>query len=73
MINDEKRKKKHLDSLWVNTDVEKWTIALAKGQDEKVDEIMSKIFEEHPSPYSFLMDEEKEACKKNQGGIIWQR
>lgn len=59
-----KERKKYLDSLWINTDVGKWAIALAKGQDEKTDEIMNKIFEMHPRPYSFLMDEEKEVCKK---------
>lgn len=59
-----KERKEYLDSIWMNTDVGKWTIALAQGQDEKADEIKDKIFEVCPSPIHALMDEEKEAYKK---------
>ena len=60
---DEARKKQ-LDNLWMKTDVGEWAIALSQGQDKKADEIINKIFKERPDPYWFLMNEEKELCRK---------
>lgn len=60
---DDKRKKQ-IDNLWMDTDVGKWAIALANGQNNDADEILKKIFKINPSPYQYLMDEEKELCNK---------
>lgn len=60
---DEKRKKQ-IDNLWMDTDVGKWALALANEQTNEADEILKNIFKTNPSPYQYLMDEEKELCNK---------
>lgn len=60
----DKKRKQEIDNLWMNTNVGKWAIALADGKKEEAEEILNKIFEINLSPYQYLMDEEKEVCKK---------
>lgn len=55
-----KDRKKHLDDLWMNTDVGKWASALADGRKEDADKICDELFQNgHFAPVEYLLDKEK--------------
>ena len=61
-MNEER--KKEIDRMWINSDLGKWTVALSQGHDEDADKILRELFEKYPSPYEYLMMQERELYKK---------
>ena len=57
-------RKKEIDSMWINTDLGKWAVALSRNHDEDADKILRRLFEKYPSPYEYLMTQEREIYKK---------
>lgn len=59
----DKKRKYQLDSIWFGTKLGKWAIALSKNDKEKADLILEEIFKQTPTPYNYLMEEEKKLTK----------
>lgn len=64
-------RKKYLDSLWLNTEVGRWTSYLADGKPDDADKVLEKAFDKgYITPYEFLMAEEKMLCEKVKSELI---
>ncbi len=60
----EKKRKKYLDSLWMDTDVGRWAQCKARGDESGADKIREELFSKgHLSPIDYLMNQERQAAK----------
>ena len=65
-----KERKEYLDSLWMDTDVGKWVLALSKGQKEEADKIREELFDQGIlDPIGYIMGEENALCDKVRAAL----
>lgn len=69
----DKERKRQLDEIWLNTELGKWAIALSKDDKEKADSILEEIFNKTPTPYNYLMEEEKKLTKELKNSLRYKK